>query len=129
MIRTLFFIPAFLLAMNSALHAEEGQSTFLNLEFKQQTLSSIDDNSSLQDNEKTYHRNQRYLRETLKSYSKQTFRSFGLSDQTADLMGATLGLAAKGAKLNLNESKTFAIELKDVATHDPALYFGYNLAW
>jgi hypothetical protein len=62
--------------------------------------------------------------------SKQTLRSFGFSDQTADLMGATLGLATnKGAKLNLNESKTFAIELKDVATHDPALYFGYNLDW
>ena len=129
MIRTLFFIPAFLLAMNSALYAEDGQSTFLNLEFKQQTLSSIDDNSSLQDNEKTYRRNQRYLREALKSYSKQTLRSFSLSDQTADLMGATLGLATKGAKLNLNESKTLAIEFKDVVTHDPALYFGYNLAW
>jgi len=104
-------------------------STFLNLGFKQQTFSSIDDNSSLQDNEKTYRRNQRYLREALKSYSKQTLRSFGFSDQTADLMGATLGLATKGAKLNLNESKTLAIEFKDVVTHDPALYFGYNLDW
>jgi len=115
--------------MNSALYAEDGQSTFLNLEFKQQTLSSIDDNSSLQDNEKTYRRNQRYLRDALQSYSKQSLRSIGLSDQTADLVGATLGLATKGAKLNLNESKTLAIEFKDVATHNPALYFGYNLDW
>lgn len=129
MIRMLFFIPAFLLAMNSSLYAEDGPSTSLNLRFKQQTFSSIDDNSSLQDNEKTYRRNQRYLREALKSYSKQTFRSFGFSDQTAELMGATLGLATKGAKLNLNESKTLAIEFKDVVTHDPALYFGYNLDW
>jgi len=129
MMRTLLFIPAFLLAMNSSLYAEDGTSTLLNLGFKQQTFSSIDDNSSLQDNEKTYRRNQRYLREALKSYSKQTLRSFGLSDQTADLMGATLGLATKGAKLNLNESKTLAIEFKDVATHNPALYFGYNLDW
>ena len=44
-------------------------------------------------------------------------------------MGATLGLATKGAKLNLNESKTLSIEFKDVVTHDPALYFGYNLDW
>jgi hypothetical protein len=95
--RILFFIPTFLLAMNSALYAEDGQSTFLNLEFKQQTLSSIDDNSSLQDNEKTYRRNQRYLRDALQSYSKQTLRSIGLPDQTANLMGATIGFVTKGA--------------------------------
>jgi hypothetical protein len=127
--RTLMAIPLVLLAMNTALYAEDGQPTSLNLEFKQQTLSSIDDNSSPQDNEKIYRRNQRYLRDALKSYSKQTFRSIGLSEQTADLMGATLGLATQGAKLNLNESKTLAIEFKDVATHDPALYFGYKLDW
>ena len=129
MIRTLFFIPAFLLAMNSTLYAEGGQPYLLDLEFKQQTLSSIDDNSSLQDDEKTYRRNQRYLRNALTSYSKETLRSMGLSEQSVDLMGATLGLAIHGAKLNLNESKTLAIEFKDVVTHDPALYFGYNLAW
>jgi len=125
----LVVLPLVLLAMNSSLYAEDGQSTVLNLEFKQQTLSSIDDNSSLQDNEKIYRRNQRYLRDALKSYSKQTFRSIGLSEQTADLMGATLGLATQGAKLNLNESKSLAIELKNVVTHDPALYFGYKLDW
>ena len=129
MIRTLFFIPAFLLAMNSTLYAEGGQPYLLDLVFKQQTLSSIDDNSSLQDNEKTYRRNQRYLRDALQSYSKQSLRSIGLPDQTANLMGVTIGFVTKGAKLNLNESKTLAIEFKDVVTHDPALYFGYNLDW
>jgi hypothetical protein len=81
------------------------------------------------DEAKIYRRNQTYLRDALKSYSKQTLRSIGLSEQTADLMGATLGLATKGAKLNLNDSKTLAIEFKDVVTHDPSLYFGYNLDW
>ena len=115
--------------MNSTLYAEGGQPYLLDLEFKQQTLSSIDDNSSLQDNEKTYRRNQRYLRDALQSYSKQSLRSIGLPDQTANLMGVTIGFVTKGAKLNLNESKTLAIEFKDVVTHDPALYFGYNLDW
>ena len=127
--RTQMAIPLVLLAMNSALYAEDEQSTHLKLDFKQQTLSSIDDNSSPQDNEKIYRRNQRYLRDALQSYSKQSLRSIGLSDQTADLMGATVGFVFNGAKLNLNESKTLAIEFKDVVTHDPALYFGYNLDW
>ena len=127
--RTQMAIPLVLLAMNSALYAEDEQSTHLKLDFKQQTLSSIDDNSSPQDNEKIYRRNQRYLRDALQSYSKQSLRSIGLSDQTAYLMGATVGFVFNGAKLNLNESKTLAIEFKDVVTHDPALYFGYNLDW
>ena len=44
-------------------------------------------------------------------------------------MSATIGFVTKGAKLDLNDSKTFAIEFKDVVTHDPTVYFGYNLAW
>jgi hypothetical protein len=129
MIRTLFILPAFLLAVNSALYADDGQPFSLELEFKQQALYGIDANMSLQDNEKTYRRNQRYLRDAIRSYSKQTLRSFGLPDQTVNLIGATIGFVSKGAKLNLNESKTLAIEFKDVITHDPAVYFGYNFTW
>jgi hypothetical protein len=127
--RTLIVIALVLFATELPLYANDGEPSSLNLEFKQSSLYSIDDNSSPQDNDKIYRRNQRYMRDALKSYSKQTLRSIGLSEQTADLMGATLGLATQGAKLNLNESKTLAIEFKDVVTHDPALYFGYRLDW
>jgi hypothetical protein len=127
--RTLLVIPLVLLTVESPLHAQDGQPTFLDLEFKQQTLSSIDYNSSPQDIEKIYRRNQRYLHDAFTSCSKEALRSIGLSDETADLMGATLGLATRGAKLNLNESKTLVVEFKDVVTHDPALYFGYKLHW
>jgi hypothetical protein len=127
--RTLLVIPLVLLTVESPLHAQDGQPTFLDLEFKQQTLSSIDYNSSPQDIEKISRRNQRYLHDAFTSCSKEALRSIGLSDETADLMGATLGLATRGAKLNLNESKTLAVEFKDVVTHDPALYFGYKLHW
>jgi hypothetical protein len=122
-------MPAFLLSLNSALYAEDGQSYWLDLDFKQHALYGIDTNKSLQDNEKIYRRNQRYLRDALQSYSKQSLRSIGLSDQTANLVGATIGLVTNGAKLNLNDSKTLAIEFKDVITHDPALYFGYSHPW
>lgn len=127
--RALIVISLILVIMESPLYAEEGQPFSLNLEFKQQGLYSIDDDSSPQDNEKIYRHNQRYVRNALTSYSKETFRAIGLSEQTANLMGATVGLVTKGAKLNLNESKTLTIEFKDVITHDPALYFGYGLDW
>jgi hypothetical protein len=129
MVRSLFIISALILSMNVPLYAEDRQPSFPTLVFKQQTFYSIDGNNSLQENEKIFRHNQHYLRDALKSYSKQTLRSIGLSDETVDLIGATLGLATKGAKLNLNESKTLAIDFKDVATHDRALYFGYSLDW
>lgn len=127
--RALIFIPAFLLAMNSSIYAEDRQSSFLDLEFKQQTLYSIDGNNSLPEEEKIYRRNQRYLNDALMSYSKMTLRSIGLSNQTVNLIGATLSLATKGAKMDLNENKTLAIHIKDVGTNDRALYFGYSLDW
>ena len=127
--RTLFFIPTFLLAVNSVLYAEDRQPYLLDLEFKQQTLYGIDVNNSLQEDEKVYRSNQRYLRNALKSYSQQTLSLIGLPDQAAKFMGATIGFVVKGAKLDLNDSKTLEIEFKDVTTHDPALYFGYNLNW
>ena len=127
--RALFCMAAFLLALSPILHAEGQHLDPLNLEFKQQTLYEIDADNSLQDNEKLFRRNQRYLRDALKSYSQQTLSLIGLSDQTAKFMGATIGIVAHGAKLNLNDSKTLALEFKNVVTHDPALYFGYKLDW
>jgi hypothetical protein len=115
--------------MNSALYAEDEQPSFFDLEFKQQSLYSIDASSPPQENEKVYSRNQRYLRDALKSYSQETLGLVGLPDQTANLLAATIGIVANGAKLNLNESKTLAIEFNDVTTQDPALYFGYHLDW
>jgi hypothetical protein len=127
--RALFFIAAFLLVVSPILHAEDRHPELLNLKFKQQSLYGIDANNSLQEDEKLFRRNQRYLRDALKSYSQQTLSLIGLPDQTAEFMGATIGFVMNGAKLNLNDRKTLAIEFKDVTTHDPALYFGYKLDW
>ena len=129
MTRPLIFLPVFLLTVNSALYAEDLQSHLLDLKFKQQTLYGIDVNNSLQENEKVYRRNQRYLRNAIKSYSQQTLSFIGLPDQAAKFMGATIGFVTNGAKLDLNDSKTLTIELKDMVTHEPALYFGYDLNW
>ena len=127
--RALFFIAAFLLVVSPILHAEHRHPDLLNLKFKQQSLYGIDANNSLQDDEKLFRRNQRYLRDAMKLYSQETLGLIGLPDQTANLLAATIGFVANGAKLDLNESKTLAIEFNDVTTQDPALYFGYHLDW
>ena len=127
--RALFFILAILFAVSPVLRAENRHPHLLNLEFKQQALYGIDANNSLKEDENLFRRNQHYLRDTLKSYSQQTLSLVGLPDQTAKFMGATIGFVTQGAKLDLNDSKTLSIEFKHVATHDPALYFGYDLNW
>jgi hypothetical protein len=129
MTRPLIFLPVFLLTVNSSLYAENRQPHLLDLKFKQETLYGIDVNNSLQENEKVYRRNQRFLRNALQSYSQQTLSFIGLPDQAARVMGATIGFVTHGAKLDLNDSKTLTIELKDMVTHEPVLYFGYDLNW
>ena len=44
-------------------------------------------------------------------------------------MGVALGLVFSDPKLNLNKSKTLALEIKDARASDPTFYFGVNLDW
>ena len=129
MTRPPIFVPVFLLIVSSALYAEDRQPALLDLELTQRSLFDVDINNSPNDNEILYQRNRRYLRDALKTYSQQALSLIGVPNQTVNMMGATVGFVINGAKLHLNDSKTLAIELKDVTTHDPALYFGYKLAW
>ena len=39
------------------------------------------------------------------------------------------GLVASDARIHLNESKTMALELKDVADGDRTLFFGIKMGW
>jgi hypothetical protein len=44
-------------------------------------------------------------------------------------MSTILGLVFDEARLNLNESKTLGLEIKDIRGSDPTVYFGVNLDW
>jgi hypothetical protein len=67
---------------------------------------------------------------TLRSYSKNALKKIGIPEQGAYLMGAALGLAINHESgLNLNKSKTLALEFKDVDKSDRSLYFKFKLDW
>jgi hypothetical protein len=129
MIRTAFLVSAFLLAFNPAAHAEGRPPPLPDFGSNEQHLYTPDRNTSVREYEKIYRRNQRYVRSTLKSYSKHALGLIGIPGQTVDIMGAALGLVTNGAKLDLNKSKTLEMELKDIGTQDRVLYFGVNLDW
>ena len=129
MIRTITVVSAFLLATSLIVYAEDRESSLLNLGYKHQRLQRTDMDASIQEYEEAYGRNRRFVSSTLGSYSKHTLEVIGIPEQGVNLMGAALGMAINGAKLNLNKSKTLALELKDVSDSDRTLYFGVNLDW
>ena len=76
-----------------------------------------------------YSRNQKVVLKNLRSYSENALESIGIPEQGINLMGVALGLAFSDPKLNLNKSKTLALEIKDARDSDRSFYLGVNLDW
>ena len=136
MIRIITVVSAFLLATSSIVHAEDRESSLVNLGlkpyqwgFKRQHLHTVDMNMSSEEYEENYSRNRRFMRNSLVSYSKDALESIGMPEQGINLMGTALGLVINGPRLNLNKSKTLALEFRDVGDPERALYLGVDLDW
>jgi hypothetical protein len=84
---------------------------------------------SLREYEETYRGNRRLVRNNLVSFSRDTLESIGIPKQGVNLMGAALGVVINGARLDLNKSKTLALEFKDVGNTERSLFFGFKLKW
>lgn len=129
MIRTIIFASAFLLATTSLAPAEDRGPAHLDLGFQQQHLLRADMNLSPREYEAIYSHNRRLVLNNLRSYSQNALESIGMPEHGINLMGAALGLAVNGPRLNLNNSKTLALEVKDASTSERALYIGVELKW
>ena len=123
-------MSALLLSMCTLLHAEDGQTSLLDLEFRQQRLQGVDGALTHREYEQLYSRNQRYMRRTLKSYAEQALNRMGVSGMAVGVAGAAVGVVSSGgARLNLNETKTLGIEVRNLDGEAPGLYFGFDLEW
>ena len=132
MIRTITVVSAFLLTTSSIAHAEDRESSLPNLGFKPyqyQHWHGVDMNISLQEYEEIYSHNRRFALKTLRSYTKASLESVGIPEQGYNLMGAAIGLVINGPRLDLNKSKTLALEFDDVDKPERTLYFRVNLDW
>ena len=137
MIRTITVVSAFLLTTSLIVHAEDREHSFLDLgikpyelEFQHQHLHRGDMNMSPQEYEAIYSRNRRLVHKALRSYSKDVLKVIGIPDQVSYRVGAALGLVINdGAALNLNKSKTLAVEFKNASKPGRALYFRIKLDW
>jgi len=137
MIRTITIVSAVFLSTSSILHAENRSDSLLNggLEpyqwgSKQQQWHRIDVNMPLTEYESVASHNQRIVKNALRSYTQDALKSIGISERGGSLIGAAAaGLATRGARLNLNRSKTLILEFKDVDDAERSLYFGVSMGW
>jgi len=130
MFRTITVVIALLFATSSIVHAEDRESSLLNLGYKQQRLQRVDIDMSTQEYEAIYRHNQRLVDKTLRSYSKDALEVIGIPKNVGYRVGAALGLVVNdGAALNLNKSKTLGLEFKDVSKPGRALHFRIKLYW
>ena len=53
----------------------------------------------------------------------------GIPERGINYMGAAVGVIMNGSRLNLNKSKTLALEVKNVGDSKPTWYFGFSLDW
>ena len=135
MIRSIIITAAMLLT-HPAVHAQDNSGTISGTGpeshqwgFRQQQLQGVDMNATHDEYETLTKRNQKILENTLRSYSNNTLKSIGMPEQGVAFVGSAVGLLTHGMKLNLNESNTLALELKDVNDSEPTLYFGVTLDW
>jgi hypothetical protein len=123
------YTSAILLMTSSIIHAEERDATLLNLGSEPHYLQRTDMNMSNHEYEEIYRHNQKLVLKNVRSYSKNALEMIGMPEQGVKLVGASLGLLFNDTSLNLNRSKTLALELKDVRDSDSSLYLKYKLKW
>ena len=137
MVRIITIVSALLLSTNLIVHSENRSGSLLGSgsetyqwDSKQQHFYRVDKNMSTHEYQAITVHNQRVVKNTLKSYSKDALNLIGISEHKASLIGAAAAsMVTKGARLNLNRSRTLTLELKDVDDSERTLYFGVNLDW
>ena len=135
MIRTITVVSVFLLTTSSVVYAGDNKPSFREsggkpdaLAIQQPYFHRVDMDVSPQEYEETYRHNRQMVSKTLRSYSKNALSKIGIPEQGGYLVGAALGLAINhGSVLDLNKSKTLALEFKDVDKSDRSLYFKFKL--
>ena len=135
MIRTII-IAAVILLIQPQVHAQDNNESFPGTgpephqwEFRRQGLQGVDMNATTHEYEALTRRNQKILKNMLRSYTNNTLKSIGMPEQGISLLGSAVGLVTQGARLKLNESGSLALELRDVNDSERNLYFGVTLDW
>ncbi len=94
----------------------------------------VADDFSLSEYREIYRHNKRVIRSTVRLYSESAAQSIGLPEKARQLIGVATGAASSlltnhDIRFRLNNEKTFALEVRDPAKNNRALYLNYKLKW
>ena len=117
------------LAVTSAVGAQDWEPAPTGRGVDRNQWRTVDVNMTNEEYQSAYRNNLRLVRNSLKSYSKDTLVSLGVPEAGVNFMSAAVGLAVHDARFHLNKSKTMALELKDVAGQDRSLFLDVEFNW
>jgi hypothetical protein len=129
MIRTITITSAILLMTSPPAHAGEYEIPFLNLDHETDSLERPSLDMSPHEYEQLYSHNQKQVLKNLRTYSKNALQMIGVPERGITLVGASLGLLFHDPSINLNRSKTLALEMKNAEDSDRSLHFRVKLVW
>jgi hypothetical protein len=121
--------PTLFLAMVVAcLHA--GAAAAESSDDEQLSLRSVDATMTADEYRDAYRSNQHRIRRFIKSYSENSLISLGIPRQGVHALGILAGAAVtQEASLYLNSGKSMAIDIKDAAQDDRAVFFAIKHRW
>jgi len=78
----------------------------------------------------TYQENRHRLQKYITHQSEDSLVSLGLSRNNVHMLGAIAGAAAtQNARVYINDSRSLAIDVKDAAAEDRAVFLGVKIDW
>ena len=93
-------------------------------------LRSVNATMTADEYKRAYRSNQRQILKFVESYSESTLMSLGIPKMGVEALGAVAGAAVtQEATVYLNSSKSLAIDIKDAAQDDRAIFFAIKHEW
>jgi hypothetical protein len=93
-------------------------------------LRSVDATMTADEYEQAYKSNQRHILKFVKAYSENTLSALGVPKFGVEALGAVAGAAVtQESTVYLNAGKSLAIDIKDAAQDDRAIYFAIKRKW
>ncbi|MEN8761857.1 MAG: hypothetical protein ABF290_05435 [Thiogranum sp.] len=123
-------VPVLVFILSPILCAQDGNSIPGNPETDTHRWQKFDVDMSPREYEDACRNNRRHVIDSMMSYSEQALASIGTPEKGVRFMQAVAGVAASdSAKLHLNSSKLFALELRDISGEDQTLLLKMKLDW
>jgi hypothetical protein len=123
-------VTVLLFTLSPMVSAQDWNSTPGKLDTETHQWRKVDVDMSPREYKDACRNNRRHVIDSVISYSEQALASIGTPGKGIKFVQAVAGVAASdSAKLYLNNSKLFALELRNISDEEQSLLLKMNLDW